>query len=108
MSGPAVRAEPGAANERTALAWQRTALSLVAGSAVLTRLTFPVLGPVSLVSLVVGLPLGAWVLVESRGRYRHSTGVSPRSHTRSGRAAVALTVGTLALAVTELLALLTR
>ena len=40
--------DPGVGNERTALAWQRTALALVAGSAILTRLTFDRLGAVAL------------------------------------------------------------
>ncbi|HET6628068.1 MAG TPA: DUF202 domain-containing protein [Nocardioidaceae bacterium] len=67
-------------NERTALAWQRTALSLMAGSALLSRLTFDRLGPFSFVSVLVGMPLGLWVFVESRRRYRDKAAL------RAGRA----------------------
>ncbi|MBW4717980.1 DUF202 domain-containing protein [Saccharothrix obliqua] len=62
--------ERGAQNERTALAWQRTALAMIAGSAVLARLTADRLGAYALVSLGVTTALGLVVLVAARWRYR--------------------------------------
>ena len=96
----------GLANERTALAWHRTALAIVAGSALLTRLTYDQLGLLALASVGVALPLGLWVFVESRGRYDHDAGVRRRPRSRSGRAPAALVVATAAIGLTELAALL--
>jgi hypothetical protein len=59
----------GVQNERTALAWQRTALSLAAAEAALARLTYDRAPILSTVSLVVILPLTAWVFAASRRRY---------------------------------------
>lgn len=98
----------GAQNERTALAWQRTALSLLAGSAAVSRLTVDRLGPLALLCVVVALPAAGWVFLESRGRYRHDADIKPRDRPRGGRAPAALTLVTVAIAVTELAALLTE
>lgn len=98
-------ADLGAQNERTALAWQRTALSLVAGSAGLSRLTFDRLGPVALVSVVVAVPLSMWVFWESRGRYRHDAGLRIRPRSRSARSSAALAIAIVAMALIELAAL---
>lgn len=100
--------DPGVGNERTALAWQRTALSLVAGSAILTRLTIDRLGLFALASVIAAVPLGLWVFLESRGRYAHDAGVRLRLRPRSGRAAAALAFCTVVLALTELAALISR
>lgn len=97
--------DPGAGNARTALAWQRTALSLVAGSALLSRLTLDQLGSVALLSFAVVAPLGTWVFLESRGRYRHDAGIALRPRARGGRAPAALALATLVMGVTELAAL---
>jgi uncharacterized membrane protein YidH (DUF202 family) len=99
-------ADPGVGNERTALAWQRTALSMVAGSALLSRLTVDQLGAAALVSFVVVAPLALWVFWESRGRYRHDAGIAARRRPRGGRAPAALAAATLLMAATELAALL--
>lgn len=98
--------DEGMGNERTALAWQRTALALIGGSAVLSRLTFDELGLLALLSLAVAGPLGAWVFLESRGRYLHDAGVRARPRSRGGRAPLTLTIATLAVCLTEILALL--
>ncbi len=98
--------DPGAGNERTALAWQRTALALVAGSAILSRLTFERLGAVALASVILAAPMGLWVFVESRGRYAHDAGINRRPQSRGGRAPLTLTIATLIVGFTELLALL--
>ena len=93
---------------RTALAWQRTALALAAGSAVLTRLTFERLGLLALVSVGVAAPLGLWLFLENRGRYRHEAGPAERTRTRSAAAPLVLTLATSAVAIVELAALLSR
>lgn len=78
---------PGLQNERTALAWQRTALSLLAAAAAVARLTYEELGTWSLLCLLLTLPFGAWVFRESRRRYRNSAAPHQRSG-RGGRAAM--------------------
>jgi uncharacterized membrane protein YidH (DUF202 family) len=98
--------DPGVYNERTALAWQRTALALLAGSAVVARLTLDRIGVLALVSLALTMPLALWVMAESRGRYAHDAGVRRRARSRSGRAPAALAVGTALVGCTELAALL--
>lgn len=100
------RADEGASNERTALSWQRTALSLLGGSAVMARLTWPSLGFVVLVPLGAAACLTLWVFIESRGRYAHDAGTRSRGRSRGGTAPLALTLATVLLAVTELTALM--
>jgi uncharacterized membrane protein YidH (DUF202 family) len=99
-------ADPGISNERTALAWQRTALSLIAGAAVLGRLTFDRLGVLAVVALGVSVLLALWVLTESRGRYAHDAGVRLRDRSRGGRAPAALAAATVVVGLTEAAALL--
>ena len=101
-------ADPGLGNERTALAWQRTALSVLAGSAVLARLTAPGLGWFSLLAVAVAVPTTAWIMVEARGRYRHDSAQVLRGRDRDGRASAALATAVSCACVTELLALLVR
>jgi uncharacterized membrane protein YidH (DUF202 family) len=97
--------DPGAQNERTALAWQRTALSLMAGSAVLARLTYERLGLLSLAGVSIAFVLSCWVFWESPRRYAHSAGVRLRRRDRGGRSSVALTVSVALIALTELAAI---
>lgn len=60
--------DPGLQNERTALAWTRTALALLAASAVLARFA---LDRGEAVAAALGVvPLALWVLVLSARRYR--------------------------------------
>ena len=98
--------EPGVYNERTALAWQRTALSLLAGSAVVARLAFDALGLLAVLGFAVSLPLVVWVMWESQGRYHHHAGVRLRARPRGGRAPTALAVVVVVVALTELAAIL--
>lgn len=98
--------DPGSGNERTALAWQRTSLSLLAGSAVLTRLTLDRLGVAAFMSLAVAMPLAAWVLVESRVRQAQRARPGGIARPRGGRAAAALAMATFVVGLTELAALL--
>jgi uncharacterized membrane protein YidH (DUF202 family) len=100
--------DTGTSTERTELAWQRTALSLVAGSAVIARLTFARLGTLALTALLVAVPLSLWVLVESRLRYRVHASTRRPVRTRGGGPAAALALGTVAVAAVELAALLRR
>jgi len=102
-----VNGDGGVSRERTALAWQRTALALVAGSAVLTRLTFERLGLLALLSVGVAAPLGLWVFLESR-RHRLEAGHAVRTRTRSAAAPLVLTLATSAVAIVEIAALLAR
>lgn len=89
--------DPGLANERTTLAWQRTALAIAAGAAVMARLTFADLGTPALLTLGAAFLLSGWVLLESRLR--------PRRSTRSGRAAAWLAIAVVLMALVELAAL---
>jgi uncharacterized membrane protein YidH (DUF202 family) len=91
--------DTGNAGERTALAWQRTALTVLAGALLVSRLSLDALGPAAFAVLVVTVPLAVWVLVESRFRHR-------RGSPQGGRAAAVLTAAVVALAATELAALL--
>lgn len=97
--------EPGLSNERTALAWQRTALSVVAGAAIMGRLTFDRLGIVALAVPGIAVCLGLWVFVESRWRYDQQLGTRQRRRPRGGRAALSLMLGTALIALTEVFAL---
>lgn len=94
MTAPAVDPDPGTARSRTVLAWQRTALSVAAGTLLLVRLGYDELGPGVLVGLL-GLPLAAWVLVH---------GTRARA-TAPGLAGALLALAVTALCLTELLVL---
>jgi uncharacterized membrane protein YidH (DUF202 family) len=100
--------DPGAGNERTALAWQRTALALVAGAFLLGRLNFERLGIYALASVVVAVPLSAWVFLESRQRYLRHAGLHRDARPRGGRAPTFLTLATITLILAELAALRAR
>lgn len=94
----------GMANERTSLAWQRTALGGIAGAAIATRLTWESLGPVSLLPLVLSLSAASWILSEGSRRYRAAGLLRRRDgHTPLLITAVAASVGLL-----QLVALIAR
>lgn len=102
---------PGLVNERTALSWQRTALSLVAAAAAMARLTVGRLGGAAVVTMAGAVVLTLWILVESAGRYRIRRPVGPDSAAPSppapgGRAPTVLAAVTALIALTELAALL--
>ncbi len=108
----------GAQPERTALAWQRTALATAAGSAVVARHTVEPLGPGAVVVMTasVALAFAAFVL----GRRRYLAGPTGSRLTdrdvrrrwalprRDGVAPALLSLAVLALALTELTAVLSR
>jgi uncharacterized membrane protein YidH (DUF202 family) len=106
MSAPSY--DPGLGNERTALAWQRTALSVVAGAAVVSRLTLDRVGVAAVLATGAAGLIGIWLFLESRERYRHDAGLRLRSRGRGGRSPLALAIAVAVLALTELAALLLR
>lgn len=61
--------DTGSVRERTALAWQRTALALVAASAIVARLTFDRVGPLALVSVAAASVAGLWIVVGGRAPF---------------------------------------
>ena len=95
--------DQGLATERTALAWQRTALATTAGSAVMARLTYDRLGLPALVFLGLALVLSGWLFVESRVRYRQRTGAGAR--VRGGIAPLVLCASVALLFLVEMAAL---
>jgi uncharacterized membrane protein YidH (DUF202 family) len=89
---------PGSPGNRTTLAWQRTALSLVTASAIVARLGYDRVGPLAPLSLVVLVPLGAAVLVLAGG-------AAGRPGSGRGVVAALLATAVALVAVTELVAL---
>lgn len=107
MSPVAGRPEPpGLANERTALAWQRTALSVVVAALVVARLTIGRVGLGVVLLAAAGAVLGGWVALEGLARYRARHGEPRSGPGRGGRATLLLTGTVVLLALTELAALL--
>lgn len=96
----------GLARERTALAWQRTALSLAAASALMARLTWGTVGVAAMATLTIAVVLSCWVFVESRRRDSHDAGAPTAGSSRGGRAPLALAVCIALIAATELAAVL--
>ena len=102
--------ERGTQNERTSLAWQRTALAIAGAAAVLARLTFDRLGVWALLALLLTLPAPLAVLLTGRGRYRYRA--APGSHPErrtpwlGGIPPLTLAVAVAVLAAVELTALL--
>jgi uncharacterized membrane protein YidH (DUF202 family) len=96
----------GASNERTALAWQRTALALIAGSAIMARLTYAPLSWFALLVLAMAAAISAWVFLSSSARYGRRTGLrAPAQDSRGNHAPPSLTVATVLVAGTEFAAL---
>lgn len=93
--------DPGLANERTLLAGQRTALSLMAAALIMGRLSFENLGAAALPGAVAAGLLATWVFVESGWRYRQADGTRERTRPRGGRAATFLALSVILLVLTE-------
>ena len=102
MSGP----DTGRAQERTALAWQRTGLALLLGAVTVARLALDHLGPAVVVPAAVSAAAALWVVTRgSRGRQPASVPGADPTHRpgfavlRDGRmpAVVAATLAALAL-----------
>ena len=62
--------DPGLQPERTALAWQRSALALAGASVVLARVTFQSVGPLTVVVVLLGITHAAVIFATSRRHYR--------------------------------------
>lgn len=101
-------ADLGRAGERTALAWQRTALSLIIGGLATARLTWSVLGAGAVAPVGVAAALATWVLLESRYRSAHDPDGRSGPRGSGGRTPLALAIAVTLLAVTELATLLVR
>ncbi|MBY4208117.1 DUF202 domain-containing protein [Rhodococcus fascians] len=99
--------EFGAQNERTALAWHRTALAMLTMAAVLARLMFDRIGIVGLGTVIAGIAVTAWMFLASRAQYEGHAAIRPGYRARDGRTGAALTGLILVFATTELIALLT-
>lgn len=63
--------DPGLQPERVALSWQRTSLSIAAGSLIYGRLVAPTMGGWALVPVFGGLLVSLFIGARSRTRYRH-------------------------------------
>ena len=63
--------DPGLQPERSALAWQRTSLSIAGGSLIFGRILSTSLGLWALLPMVAGLALSAALGLKSHQRYRH-------------------------------------
>ena len=90
--------------ERTALAWQRTGLSVAVAAAVLARLTYGDLGAWALVVLAVCLALCGWVLTDTRRR-SHGRGPAGEGRPGIGGWAAAVAGAVVVMGVAELAAL---
>lgn len=97
----------GLSNERTALSWQRTALSLITGAVIVGRLTIDRLGFAAIAIAAAAVLAGLCVLAESRWRYAQHRGERQRERPRGGRAAMSLSLATCLIAVAEIAALAT-
>lgn len=91
----------GLQHERTALAWQRTALSLGVGAMALTRLAYPRVGAAGLICLLA-VPLTAFVLRRSSKRYHHRGGSDAGHLAADGVAGMALVLAVLVMCLTGL------
>lgn len=90
--------DEGVARERTVLAWDRTALAIVCGALVVTRLTYDELGVGALACLIVALPLAVLAGIVNRRRASRAD--------RDGLAPAAVATATVAMAAVELWAVL--
>lgn len=95
--------DPGLANERTLLAGQRTALSLMVAALVMGRLAFEDLGIIGVPAAAGAGALAGWVFIEARWRYRQADGTRTRARPRGGRAATFLAAAVVLLVLTETL-----
>ncbi|WP_338748709.1 DUF202 domain-containing protein [Janibacter alittae] len=103
MSEFATASPHGAQPERTALSWQRTALASATGAAVIARHSSETLGVLALPLFLgtLGFAAAAFFL----GRHRYDLSPAEPARRRDGRAPFVLTLAVVAMALTELLAL---
>lgn len=103
-------AQSGLQAERTALSWQRTALSLAVATGAWERLSHPQLGAVADAVTVVLVLLIGWVFLGSRCRYHRAISQSrrPRPSSEGAPVLLALVTVVLGLGILADLALLRR
>lgn len=104
-----ITGDAGVQNERTALAWRRTSLSVLAAVLVAARVTASGGPPAALVAFVVALPAAAWLLAGADRRYGAAAAALRSAGARAlpdGRLPAVLTAVVTALGTGELLHLL--
>ena len=96
--------DPGLQNERTSLAWTRTALALVVAVLLAARITLAELGALAVAFTIFTVPLAIGVLVSASRRYRsaHRALHAPASSLPDARLPAAVAVLVLSLALIEL------
>ena len=77
--------DPGLQPERTALAWQRSALALAVATIVVGRLTFSTVGLVALLVVALGLGHTAVIFATAHRHYRMRTGAQQANGMADGR-----------------------
>jgi uncharacterized membrane protein YidH (DUF202 family) len=103
--GPVPR-DPGLQPERTALAWQRSALALAAATIVIGRLTFSAVGVLALLVVALGVAHAAVVFATAQRHYRVRTGDTQARMWPTGVHAALLSAQVGALGILEMLAVL--
>lgn len=91
----------GMQHERTSLAWQRTALSLMGAAAGAARLGYERIGPGAVAIAAAGFAASGWVFWTSRARYP-VVGRPTCHRQREGRSGMALAATVVLLAGLEL------
>lgn len=101
--------DPGLQSERTALAWRRTSLSILAAVLVSARITLSGGPAAALVVLLLAVPLAAWLMAAADRRYGAATGELAASGALPDGVLPALLAATVvALGAGDLLYLLSR
>jgi putative membrane protein len=98
--------DPGLQPERTALAWQRSALALAVATIVIGRLTWGAVGFVAVVVVALGIGHAAVIFATAQRHYRIRTGASEAKGWPTGVHAALLCVQVTALGTLELVEVL--
>ncbi len=94
--------------ERTELAWTRTALALLAGTAVVARLAAGRAAPLAVATAALGIPAAAWLLAAAGRRGRRDPVGMPARPLSDGRLPFGVAALTALLGVAEICAALLR
>ena len=103
----AAKAKRGLAIERTALAWQRSSLTLAGASVVVGRLTYQAVGVYALLVVALGLGHAAVLFATAYRRYRIRLGVSTAKAWPTGVHAALIALQVVALSTLELVDVVT-
>jgi putative membrane protein len=98
--------DPGLQPERTALAWQRSALALAGATIVVGRLTFSAVGVIALLVVALGVGHAAVIFATAQRHYRVRTGAAQTRPWPTAVHAVLLSAQVVALGGLELADLL--